>query len=106
MNIKIKNLILTLLVIGTIVTLLSTTQVSAYSYGAKKPVWTQIDYTNDGIPDCQYHVTEHEVEARDVYFITVVYKDVACNYLGEEVWVDGQGIIKDTFEPWTYPFPS
>lgn len=106
MNTKTKGLILTLLIIGAFALTFATTRgtVSAYAARSKKPVWELLDYTGDGIFDCQYHVTEHHIKAKE--FITVVYKDLDCIYLGEEVWVENQGIIKDTFEPWTYPFPS
>ena len=70
-----------------------------------KPVWIPLDYNSDGVYDCKYQVNDHYSKERG-HFITVVYRDFSCIYLGEEVWVEGSGIVKDTFEPWTYAFPA
>ncbi len=75
-----------------------------------KPFWIDLDYNADGVYDCQYQVAEHYITVGQTeqarHFIRVIYRDYACTYLGEEVWVEGLGILKDSFLPWTYPFPQ
>lgn len=89
-----------------VVTAFAVLAIACVQLAFAKPVWTDLDYDEDGISDCHYQVIEHYMTVGHDRSITVIYRDYACTYLGEEVWVEGLGILKDTFEPWTYPFPE
>lgn len=70
---------------------------------AAKSKWTELDYNNDGQVDCVYQVVEKN--SKKSHSITVTYFDLEWQSLGIEVWTSYNGILVDTFTPYTYDFP-
>ncbi len=61
---------------------------------ARRVRWIQLD------EDVQCRVSGDERGT------TVIYTSNDGEYLGQEMWTKYRGIIVDTYEPWTFPFPS
>lgn len=93
-----KKILLIALTVALLVTLIATPCL------AKKSEWVGLDYDGDGVADCQYTVVEKH--NKNSWSMKVVYFSFDWDYLGEELWTGYWGIMEDTFEPWTYPFPS
>lgn len=73
-----------------------------------------LDYNGDGVADCWYRVIEFTYEGID--YVLVDYYDLRVlgngkirytwDKLGVEYWNSKYGLCKDSFAPWTYPFPE
>jgi len=71
---------------------------------AGRASFVELDYDGDGVVDCQYTVSSKC--GKKASCVSVSYFSLDFDYLGQEMWTEYWGLMVDTFEPWTYPFPE